>query len=421
MTGAIYGRMRPFTKIITLDEARTLTAHAAAPITRTERVALIDAAGRVLAEEVHAAVDVPAFDRAMMDGYAVSTADTASATTGAPVSLRLVDTLFAGTPAARALQGGECMEIATGAPIPTGADAVVMVEDTERRGNEVQIRTEVRERQHIAPHGSDIRSGDHVLHAGEMLSPARVGALAALGYSDVPVYTQPRVVIFSTGNEVVEPGATSTAASVYDVNRFTLAALVSAHGGQPRARPPVRDDLDALHRAFDEASDADVILCSGGSSVGARDLLLDVLRERGEVLFHGIAVKPGKPTAFARVGETLVLGMPGNPTSCLTNGYVLLVPLLRVMARLPPWTPPSVRAHLGTGVSSPRDRHQFYPVRLDGDVAVPVFKGSGDITSLSQADGYFEIPAGAGSMDAGTEVVVRLFNEGPEEPVKNSK
>jgi molybdopterin molybdotransferase len=409
MSEAIYGQMRPFTNVITLEEARTLTANATNPIARTERVALIAAAGRVLAEEVQAASDVPAFDRAMMDGYAVRAADTQSAMSGAPVSLQLVDTLFAGTPTERTLQPRECMEIATGAPIPNGADAVVMVEETERRGAAVLIQTAARERQHIAPHGSDIRAGDQVLHAGEVLSPARVGALAALGYSSVTAYTQPHVVIFSTGNEVVEPGKPSTAASVYDVNRFTLAALVSAHGGQPRPRPPVRDDLDALRNAFDEASDADVIVCSGGSSVGARDLLLDVLRERGEVLFHGIAVKPGKPTAFARIGQTLVFGMPGNPTSCLTNGYVLLVPLLRTIARLPSWRPPTVRARLGTRVSSPRDRHQFYPVRLDGEVAVPVFKGSGDITSLSQADGYFEIPAGAGSMDSGTEVVVRMF------------
>ncbi|MPZ20980.1 MAG: molybdenum cofactor biosynthesis protein [Luteitalea sp.] len=401
--------MRPFTNIITLDEARTLTANAARPITRTERVPLIGAAGRVLAEEVHAAVDVPAFDRAMMDGYAVRAADTQSVTAAAPVSLQLVDTLFAGTPAARTLQPGECMEIATGAPIPTGADAVVMVEETERHEAAVLIRAAARGRQHIAPHGSDIRVRDLVLRAGETLSPARVGALAALGLAGLTVYTQPRVVIFSTGNEVVEPGKPSAVASVYDVNRFTLAALVSAHGGQPRPRPPVRDDFDALRSAFDEASDADLIVCSGGSSVGARDLLLDVLRERGEVLFHGIAVKPGKPTAFARVGETLVFGMPGNPTSCLTNGYVLLVPLLRAMARLAPWTPPTVRARLATRVSSPQDRHQFYPVRLDGEVAVPVFKGSGDITSLSQADGYFEIPAGAGAMEPGIEVLVRLF------------
>ncbi|MPY88869.1 MAG: molybdenum cofactor biosynthesis protein [Luteitalea sp.] len=401
--------MRPFAHVITLDEARAIVANAARPITRVEPVTLLDAPGRVLAEEVHAAINVPAFDRAMMDGYAVRMADTKGASAAAPARLQLVDALFAGAAPERALAPGECVEIATGAPIPSGADAVVMVEETERHDQAVHIRTAARERQHIAPQGSDIHIGDLVLRAGEVLSAAKVGALAALGLARVPVYARPRVVIFSTGNEVVEPGQASTAASVYDVNRFTLTALVSAHGGHPQPRPPVSDDLDALGRAFDEACDADVLVCSGGSSVGERDLLLDVIRARGDVLFHGIAVKPGKPTAFARVGSTILFGMPGNPTSCLTNGYVLLVPLLRAMARLPPWMPATVRARLGTRVSSPPDRHQFYPVRVDGDVATPVFKGSGDITSLSQADGYFEIPAGSGSMEVGTEVVVRLF------------
>jgi molybdenum cofactor synthesis domain-containing protein len=196
---------------------------------------------------------------------------------------------------------------------------------------------------------------------------------------------------------------------VFDINRTTLAPLVRAHGGVPVPLPPVADTVDELGRALDAASDSDLIVVSGGSSVGERDLLVDAVRARGEMLFHGIAVKPGKPTLLARLGEQLLLGLPGNPTSCLSNAYLLLIPLLRWTARLPPHRPEVRRVALARTIVSASDRHQFITVRLDGSRAWPVFKGSGEISSMSDADGYLEIPAGVERIEEGADVEVTLF------------
>jgi molybdopterin biosynthesis enzyme len=184
---------------------------------------------------------------------------------------------------------------------------------------------------------------------------------------------------------------------------------VSAHGGAPDPRPPARDTVEALVASLDACAGADLIVFSGGSSVGERDLVVDAIAARGTMIFHGIAVRPGKPTAFALVGATPFFGMPGNPTSCLSNAYVLLVPYLRALARLPAYTPHTVRAPLGRRIASAVNRHQFYTVRLRDGVAYPAFKGSGDITSLSQADGYIEIPSDMQVVEEGATVTITLF------------
>jgi len=302
------------------------------------------------------------------------------------------------------------MEIATGAPLPPGADAVVMVEDTTISDGEVNILAAVTAGQNIGRRGADIRTGDAVVAAGDVLTASRIGALAAVGCASVEVFARPRVAILSTGNEVVEPGQPLPAAHVYDVNRFTLAALAATHGGAPEPRRPVHDSLDALVSAIDDCAAADVIVFSGGSSVGNRDLILDVVRARGEMIFHGIAVRPGKPTAFAMVnGQTPFFGMPGNPTSCLSNAYVLLIPFLRATARLPPHAPHTIDVPLARRIASAAGRHQFYTVRISDGLAWPAFKGSGDITSLSQADGYIEIPDTVSVIEEKTVVRVTLF------------
>ena len=228
---------------------------------------------------------------------------------------------------------------------------------------------------------------------GDVLHPSRVGSLAAIGAADVEVYERPRVAILSTGNEVVEPGRPLAPGQIYDVNRFTLAAVVEAHGGVAVPHAAAPDDVGALERALDACLSADLIVFSGGSSVGERDLILDLVSKRGTMVFHGIAVKPGKPTAFATIDGRPFFGMPGNPTSCLSNAYILLVPFLRATARLPPYAPRTMRVPLGRRVASPSGRHTFFTVRIVDGAAQPAFKGSGDITSLSQADGYIEIPA----------------------------
>jgi molybdenum cofactor synthesis domain-containing protein len=285
-----------------------------------------------------------------------------------------------------------------------------MVEETERgAGDEIRVFTPVYPRQNVGRRGADIAAGSAVLQPGEVLTPSRIGALAALGALDVDVYARPRIAILSTGDEIVEPGAPLAPGQIYDINRFTLSAMIAGHGGVPVPLPPAADTIDALSAAIDSAAGADVLVFSGGSSVGERDLILDVLAARGEVLFHGVAVKPGKPTVFGRIGTLPVLGMPGYPTSCLSNGYMLLVPMLRRMARLPEHQPRTVTVPLARRIVSTTGRHQFYTVRVANGSAAPAFKASGDITSMAHADGYIEIPAHVDIVEAGQLVEVKLF------------
>jgi molybdenum cofactor synthesis domain-containing protein len=402
--------MRPFASTISLDEARRRLDAAIRPIARTERVGLEDAVGRVVAADVTSPMDVPPFARSAMDGYALVAADTIGATRSKPARLRLLDRIYTGQMSAIAVSAGACAEIATGAPLPLGADAVVMVEETAKDGDAgIDVFTPVAPGQNIGRRGADIVTGDRVVAAGDVLTPSRVGALAAIGCADVEVYARPRVAILSTGNEVVEPGQPLAPGQIFDVNRFTLGAVVSTHGGVPDPRRPAQDTVDALLASLDACRDADLIVFSGGSSVGERDLVVDAIAARGTMIFHGIAVRPGKPTAFALVGDRPFFGMPGNPTSCLSNAYILLVPFLRAVARLPPHAPRIARVPLGRRIVSAANRHQFYTVRLRDGAAFPAFKGSGDITSLSQADGYIEIPADQNVVEEGALLDVTLF------------
>jgi molybdopterin molybdotransferase len=402
--------MRPFTSTISLDEARRRLAAAVRPIERTERVPLDAAAGRVAATDIVSPIDVQPFARSAMDGYAVIAADTTAASKTSPSRLRIVDRIYTAQTARVTIAPGTCAEIATGAPLPAGADAVVMVEETARHGDAaVDIFSAAQPGQNVGRRGADITVGDSVIAAGDVLTPSRVGAIAAIGAAHADVFAKPRVAILSTGNEVVEPGEPLPPGHIYDVNRFTLAAIVAAHGGIAEPQRAAEDTVDALIASLDACAVADLIVFSGGSSVGERDLVVDAISARGVMVFHGIAVRPGKPTAFAIVGARPFFGMPGNPTSCLSNAYILLVPFLRSLARLPPHTPRTLRVPLGRRIASAVNRHQFYTVTLRDDVAQPAFKGSGDITSLSRADGYIEIPADQSVVDEGTPVTVTLF------------
>jgi molybdenum cofactor synthesis domain-containing protein len=401
--------MRPFARTLPFSEALQIILEAAAPIVRTESVALTEADGRVAARDLVALIDVPPFDRAAMDGYAVVAADTTAATPQAPATLVCVDRVFTGQVPSRGIAPGECIEISTGAPMPPGADAVVMVEETLRDGGRVCVARPAAPRQHIGSRAADISAGQTVILSGQVLGPSRIGALAATGATRVDVYARPSVAILSTGNEIVAPGRPLGPGQIYDINRFTVEAVVRRHGGIAVPLATAADTLDDLAAAVDAGAAHDVMVFSGGSSVGERDLIIDAVRRRGTVIFHGIAVKPGKPTLFGHVGGTAVFGMPGYPTSCLSNAYMLLLPFVRKMARLPPWEPRTIDLPLARRITSVADRHQFYPVRVAGGRAEPAFKASGDITSMAHADGYIEVPAETEMVEAGTIVRVTLF------------
>lgn len=401
--------MRPFAGTLPFDVAYRLVIDAARPVDGVERIPVELADGRVLATAITADQDVPAFDRAAMDGYAVIASDTTTASVNAPVALRHVGRVFTGETSETTLTSGVCIEVATGAPLPPGADAVVMVEHTTRDGDHVRIQRPATTRQHVGPRGGDIREGESLLEAGAVFTPARLGAVTAIGQTQVEVFARPRVAIMCTGDEVVSPGQPLRPGQVYNVNRYTLEALVRRHGGEPVIIPTTGDSLDALDRSLALARTCDIIVTSGGSSVGEHDLVIDMLRTHGEVIFHGIAIKPGKPTVFGRIGGTLLLGLSGYPTSCLSNAHVLLVPLLRLTARLPEWTPRTVTVPLARRITSATGRMQFYTVRLEGGQAVPAFKASGDITSMAHADGYIVIGTEVEVLEAGTMVTVTMY------------
>ena len=401
--------MRPFRETIPVEEARTLALEAATPLDRVERISLSDASGRVLATSVESSIDVPPFDRAAMDGYAVIAADTFGASRENAKLLRLIHTSYSGDAAGGPITTSECVEIATGAPLPEGADAVVMVEETDKAGESVRVFAPVYPGQHVGKRAADISKGQSVVASGTVLNPGKLGALAAVGTTMIDVYSRPRVAILSTGNEIVEPGQPLAPGQIYNINRFTLASIIERHGGTVTVGDTVPDTLPDLVAAIRRHGSADLIIFSGGSSVGERDLMVDAVQQTGAVIFHGVAVKPGKPTLLGKVGATPVLGMPGNPTSCLSNAYLLVIPMVRRMARLPRYEARTVRVPLARRIVSTTGRHQFYTVRVIDGAAVPAFKGSGDITSMAHADGYFEIPAQTDIVEAGAIVDVTLF------------
>ena len=400
---------RPDRKTIPIDEARAILAVHGEPVSQTERVAVPGASGRVVAHALIADLDVPPFDRAAMDGFAVRASDTSGASPDRGIELRRIETIFSGSTPIAAVVAGTCAGIATGAPVPDGADAVVMIEHTARDGDHVRVFEAVRPRQNIGRAGSDLVAGEIALAQGTVLTPARLAVASALGITDLEVFRRPRVAILSTGDEIVAPGGRLRDGQIFDANTTALEAAVAAHGGEPVVAPRTGDDREALTRAFDACLKEDLVLFSGGSSVGERDFALDILSARGRIHFEGLQLKPGKPTIFADVDGVPVFGLPGNPVSCLTNMYLFVAPMLCRMAHLPPPIQREATVRLRDEVVSPKGRHQVYPVRLDGEDAIPVFKTSGEITSLARADGFFEIPADVERVDAGTIVQVVMF------------
>ncbi len=399
----------PQTKQLTpLDEALALALEAAEPLEGTEVVSVPSATGRVVAEAVRAEADVPPFDRAAMDGYAVRAADTV----GAPVTLTCVERVYAGEETSLSVEPGTCIGVATGAPMPAGADAVVMVELTEATGEAVRILKPIETGKNAAPRGEDIRTGEVVIESGVLLNPARLGALAAVGRNTVLVYAKPSALVIPTGKEIVPPGEGPLGpGQIYDINTTTLLASLEEFGADVVAHPVVDDDREALLEVIGRFPEADLLVLMGGSSVGERDLLAEIFSEVGSLIFKGIAVKPGKPTLMARRNGSrqLLVGMPGYPTSCLTNAYLLLDPLVARIGHRPAPRLQTLELPLARAVSGGLSRLQILTVAVVGGKAHPVFKTSGAITSMSEADGYIEIPADSPGLEADTPVLVKLF------------
>ncbi len=403
---------------MTPTEARARYASALRLAPRGREVIPIEAAlGRVLAVDVTAAHDLPPFERSAVDGWAVRAEDTASASDERPMRLRVVGEVRMGSPAGAAVAAGGAVRVPTGGMLPAGADAAVMQEQVEALGLEVLIRRAVRVGENAVARGVDVRAGEVVLGRGRRLRPADLGILAGVGLVRVEVNLPPRVAILATGDEVVAPGESLAPGQVRDMNSAALAGAVLAVGGAPTLRGIVRDERGAVEEALRRAlARCEMVLVSGGSSVGERDVVAEAIATLGPpgIVVHGIAVRPGKPTVLAAAGTVPVIGLPGNPVSALVIFDLFARPLLEEMLGMDPASRPwgLVRARLTAALPGAGDREDHRRVRLearpDGIWAKPLPAGSQVLTSLVRADGIVVIPPG-GSHREGDEIEVRLF------------
>lgn len=380
--------------------------------------ALADALGLVVANDVVAVVDAPPFDRSNVDGFAVRSADLAAAGESLPVRLSLNSEVIAcGTAPQLSVTQDTATPIATGGPIPRGADAVVMVEHTQPAGAAaIEIRRAASPGQFVSYAGYDIARGEVVLRAGTLIGSREIGMLAASGVAQVSVVQRPRVAVISTGDELVQPGQPLRAASIFDTNGAIVTAAVSENGGEAHFLGAFPDDEDKLEAVMREALvSSDMLILSGGTSKGEGDVSHRIVARLGKpgIIAHGVALKPGKPLCLAVCDGKPVVILPGFPTSAMFTFHDLIVPVLRRLAGLPPRNDARVTAKVPVRIASELGRTEFAMVSLvegnDGLIAYPTGKGSGAITSFAQADGFLKIDALAEQMPAGTEAEVMLF------------
>jgi molybdenum cofactor synthesis domain-containing protein len=383
----------------------------------SEHRTLSEALGLALAENIVAPIDVPPFDRANVDGFAVRSADVASAGEASPVRVMLNEEVIAcGTVPARPVLSGTATAIATGGPVPRGADAIIMVEHTQPAGaRAIEIRRAASPGQFISCAGSDIARGEMLLRAGAVIGSREIGMCAAVGIAQVSVVRRPRIAVISTGDELVQPGRLLGPAEIYDTNGAIVAAAVSENGGDAKFLGAVPDDEEKLETAMRKAlATSDMLVLSGGTSKGAGDVSHRIIARLGKpgIIAHGVALKPGKPLCLAVCDGKPVVVLPGFPTSAMFTFHDMIVPVLR-MAGLPPRSDAKVTARVPVRIVSELGRTEFVMVSLvevgGGLIAYPSGKGSGAITSFAQADGFLKIDALADQMPAGTEAEVTLF------------
>src|SRR5215831_14829154 len=384
----------------------------------SEQRRLSNALGCALAQDVMAPIDVPPFDRSNVDGFAVRSADLASAAEIAPVGLMLNDEVIAcGVAPARPVLSGTATPIATGGPVPRGADAVVMLEHTQPSGERtIDVRRAASPGQFLSYAGSDIARGEALLRTGTIIGSREIGMLAACGIAEVPVARGPRVVVISTGDELVQPGEPLRPAAIYDSNGAIITAAINENGGEAVFLGAVPDDEERLEVAMRKAlAESAMLVLSGGTSKGAGDVSYRIIARLGQpgIIAHGVALKPGKPLCLAVCDGKPVVILPGFPTSAMFTFHDMIVPVLRGTARLPQRPIATVTAKVPVRIASELGRTEFVMVSLvegaDGLIAYPSGKGSGAITSFSQADGFLRIDALADQMSAGTEAEVTLL------------
>ena len=421
-------RQEQFLEVVSADEARArfeqyldLTPLAG------ESVSLADALSRVLAHDVVAAIDAPPFDRSNVDGFALRAADTIGASDVNPKLFQLnAEVIACGHAPALEVAPGTATTIATGGVIPRGADAVVMIEHTELIGDDsprIELRRAAAPGQFVSYAGSDIARGETLLRRGTRIGSREIGMLAASGLAHIDVVRRPKVAVLSTGDELVAPGQPMRPAGVYDSNGAIIAAAITEAGGEPQVLGAFPDDEAVLEKAVRQALAAsDMVVLSGGTSKGAGDLSHAIVSRLGApgILVHGVALKPGKPLCLGVVGGKPIAVLPGFPTSAIFTFHAFVAPVIRARAGLPPEAAETVTARVPVRIASELGRKEFVLVSLiqseTGTVAFPTGKGSGSVTSFSQADGFLEIDALASSLDAGSNAQVTLIGSAAQAP-----
>jgi len=405
--------MESFTAgLISLDDALATMLAQITPVSESETLPLIEAAGRITAADVVSPVNVPPFANSAMDGYALRLADAQADT------LTVAGKAFAGVPFSGSWPAGSCIRIMTGAPVPEGADAVVMQEETERQGEAIRLTATVTAGQNIRLPGEDIREGDSVLRAGTRLGAAELPLLASLGVPEVKVLRRLRVAVFSTGDELQTPGQPLAPGQIYDTNRLAVKLMLAKLGCEVIDLGIIRDDPDALRAAFDQAdSRADVTLSSGGVSVGEADYTKRMLETLGEVTFWKLAIKPGKPFAFGRLKNSWFCGLPGNPVSAVLTFYQLVQPLLaKLSGQQTAALPPRQRVKLAGRLKKTPGRLDFQRGILSrNDRGEPEVRSTGPqgshvFSSFSMANCFIVLERERGSVEDGEWVEVEPFN-----------
>ncbi|HSB11161.1 MAG TPA: gephyrin-like molybdotransferase Glp [Blastocatellia bacterium] len=402
--------------MITVDQALRIVMDQVRPL-GTETVPLEEALSRILAEDVHADIDLPPFDRARMDGYAVRSADVATA----PIKLRLIGEVAAGIKFDGKLQSGEAVKIFTGAPIPDGADAVQKVEVTRANGDLVEILEPVKQGQFITPHASEVAAGEIVTLAGTEIGPSEMAVLASFGYARVTVSRRPRAAVISTGSELVDVSTTPSAAQIRNSNSYTLAAYAERAGAIVDMLGTAEDTPEATREALIRSADnRDLVITSGGVSMGDYDLVKAALKDIGaEIFFDKVIIRPGKPIVFARRDHTYFFGLPGNPVSTSVTFNVFVRPAIRRMQGDPAPVLPVVRGCLSRAVKDSSSRRSYLPARLlieDGRVMVEPLKwgGSSDLVAFMRANALIVVPADVHHIEEGELVDVMVLYGTPD-------
>lgn len=398
-------------KVVSSDEAlRIINEKFSFENKAAEKVSLFDSLGRVLSEDIVARESIPAFNRSTVDGYAVKASDTYGCGESIPAQLDIIGEILMGEKASDAVRDGQCIKISTGGMLPEGADSVVMVEHTDCSFDSLcLIYKAVSPFENVTRKGDDIKEGDTVLHKGTLITSRETGILASLGINSVPVSVKPRVGIISTGDEIVPIDGDASFGKIRDINSHIFSALMREMGCECTEYGIVRDCYEDIYASVVRAvSENDIVLISGGSSAGTRDMTAQIIASLGEVYVHGIALKPGKPTIIGKIYGKAVFGLPGHPAAGWFVSLRFVAPLINAFfgSRVKERT---VKAPLSQNISSNNGREEIVCVKLKEGIAEPVFAKSGVISLLSESDGYIIIDRNREGMKSGEEAEIHLF------------